>query len=585
MIEQDDLQKIIDVDDSAGRSVPINMNFIQEGYLTKDTGFELFGIVEDTLCHSLFHFKKKDGTSYILRGKGTKLQSYNHKRVFTAVNATDVMTSVAHGMADTTEVYVSSTATLPTGLSANTSYFVRDATADTFKLSATSGGSAIDITTDGTGTLYIWRVAPAWEDLSPTFTEGAEFAFVAYNDELWLCNGVENYQKWDGMVFTEYASAPKGNIMEVFEDRMFVAGVSAEPLTTYYSNVGAPQTFDPADLIKPLGTDVITNMKNYYGTLMLFKADSIWKITFIYDQVAAAFVPKLESQSGTYGACSRKAVVWVENDLWFFTGREVRAIGFVDRQIGVFGINPSVISEPIKETLQTLAVADFSKVVSFYHNRRYYLGLPLLSETVNVVFVCHTLYKNSWTKYTERDKSSVNDFMVIDDVVYSTKNIVDNYGVIKWTDDLNDISSAISSEVFFRRLEDKEFTRFRTYRYLDLLFKDLEGVVSGTIRSEGSDIASEKVKSFSIGNILENEENTLGEVDFGESLFADAYGQEGLVSPFVKRRVSFLSKNQAILIGLSNNSLDETFTICKFNLVGFENTKKQMSSRKIISFS
>jgi len=582
-IEQDDLAKIIDVDDSVGRSVPINMNFIQEGYLSKDTGYELFGSVDTELRHSLFHFKKKNGISYILSGKGTKLQSYNHKRVFTAVNATDIMTSVAHGMANDTPVYVQSTLTLPTGLIANTIYYVINTATDTFQLSTSVGGSAIDYSTDGTGTLYVFRVTPAWEDLSPTFTAGAEFGFSAYNDELWLCNGVEDYRKWDGMTFTDYASAPKGNILEVFEDRMFVAGVSAEPLTTYYSNVGAPQTFTGTDLIKPLGTDSITNMKNYYGTMMLFKQDSIWKITFIYDQIAAAFVPKLESQSGTYGACSRKAVSWVENDLWFFTGREVRAIGFVDRQIGVFGINSSVISEPIKDTLQKISVSNYSKIVTFYSNRRFYLGVPLSSTTVNVLFVCHTLYNNAWTKYTERDKSQVNDFMVIDEVLYTTKNIVDNYGVIKWTNSLNDLSTAISSEVFFRRLEDAEFTRFRTYRYLDLLFKDLEGIVSGTLRSEASDTASEKTKSFSLGNITENEENTLGEVPFGNSLVADAFGDAGLVSPFIKRRVSFLSKNQAILVGLRNSALNETFTICKFNLIGFEQPKKQMSSRKIIS--
>ena len=73
----DDLTKVIDVDDSRGRNVPINMNFVEEGYLTKDTGISIFGVTETTLTHSLFHYKKKDGTSYLLRGNDTKLQSWN----------------------------------------------------------------------------------------------------------------------------------------------------------------------------------------------------------------------------------------------------------------------------------------------------------------------------------------------------------------------------------------------------------------------------------------------------------------------------------------------------------------------------
>lgn len=41
--------------------------------------------------------------------------------------------------------------TLPTGVSGNTSYFVISVSADTFQISLTSGGAAVDITADGHG--------------------------------------------------------------------------------------------------------------------------------------------------------------------------------------------------------------------------------------------------------------------------------------------------------------------------------------------------------------------------------------------------------------------------------------------------
>lgn len=584
LIAQDNLQEIIDVDASDGRSVPVNMNFIDEGYLTKDTGFELFGIVETDLCHSLFNYKKKNGINYILRGKGTVLQSYNHNSVYTVNATTDVITSTAHGLADTNTVYVKTTNTgvIPAGLSADTTYYVISSTTNTFKLSLTSGGSAIDITDTGTGDQF-WRdVTAVWDDLSPTFTEGAEFGFRFYDDELFLCNAVDNYQKWDGTTFTEYASAPKGNILEIFEDRMFVAGVLAEPLTTYYSNVGAAETFTVTDIVKPLGTDKITNLNNYYGTLLIFKRDSIWKLTFVYDQIATLYVPKLDQQSGTYGAASRKAVSWVENDLWFSTGVEVRAIGFIDNISGDLGVNKTVISENIKETLKLVDVDNYDKIITFYDNRRFYLGIPIDTTTVNTVFVCHTLYKNSWTKYSDREKSKVNDFMVIDSEVYTTKSSTD-YGVIKWNTSYNDISTAISSEVFFTRLEDKEFNRFRTYRYLDLKFKDLLATVTVTLRKESSDISDEIDKSFSIGNGIQGE--TIAEVAFGDLLLGGGVGDEISYSPFVKKRVSFLSKNQAFVVGLSNDNVDETFTIAEFALSGKENRKRTYSGQQVISMS
>lgn len=73
-------------------------------------------------------------------------------KVFTAA-VTDVFTAPAHGYADTQQVRIVAIpgGALPAGVSAGVTYFIRDATADTFKLAATSGGAALDITAAGAG--------------------------------------------------------------------------------------------------------------------------------------------------------------------------------------------------------------------------------------------------------------------------------------------------------------------------------------------------------------------------------------------------------------------------------------------------
>ena len=355
VITKDNLTKEIDVDDSAGRSVPQNMNFVEEGYLIKDTGYIPTGLATDELAHSLFNYEKKNGTSYFIRGLGTKLQTYSFQD-------------------------------------------------------------------------------RQWYDIpgSPTFTSDAQFGYQVYNDDLYLGNGVESLYKWNGTTFTEYASAPKGNILQVFEDRLFIAGVTAEPLTAYYSNAGVPTTFTPVDIVKPLGTDKINGLINYYGTLLIFKQESIWKLTFVYDQVVSLFVPKLELQSQNYGACSIRAVTWVENDVWFFTGKEIRSIGYKDQQIGILGVNNSVISDSLKETLSKIKTENYSKVVVFYENRRFYLNVVEADATSGTTFVCHLLYQNNWTKYVNRDKSKMGSAVVINGIIYSS-NAFAPYGVIKWT--------------------------------------------------------------------------------------------------------------------------------------------------------
>lgn len=72
---------------------------------------------------------------------------------FTASAANDTLTANGHGLANGGRVTVSARtgANLPGGLVAGASYFVRDATSNTLKLASTSGGAAIDLTSDGGG--------------------------------------------------------------------------------------------------------------------------------------------------------------------------------------------------------------------------------------------------------------------------------------------------------------------------------------------------------------------------------------------------------------------------------------------------
>lgn len=509
-IVQDNMVEAIDLDDSRGRSVPINMNFIENSYLTKDTGFSISGATETTAIHSIYNYKKKDGTSYFIRAKGTKLQKFN-----------------------TTSLL--------------------------------------------------------WEDTTKTITADKPFAYVVYDNKLYCSNATDTVFTWDGTTFTDVAAIPKGNIMVVFESRLYVSGVTAEPLTIYYSKAADFTNFTVSategGLFQILGVDKVTAMENYYGFLVVFKEKSIWKVTLV-EVTTGVFVPKQELQSNNYGACSRKAVTWVENDIWFFTGKEVRAFGFKDQQTGVLGLNTSVLSEPIKETLLTVPLGNYPYINCFYNNRRFYLSVSLNSNTATLndnLFICHTLHANSWTKYIGRDKSKTSEMITIDNTVYSIKNITP-YAVLKWDDTLlSDNGTAISSIVTFKKIEDKDFNLLNIYRYLDLMFKNLQARMAITIYQDKSDIRSSQGKTFYIGLGTEDELATVGEVDYGENLVADGFGQSPQSAPFIKRRVSFLSKAQSLTISLSNVGLTDQFTIAQFAVMGMKQEKRTFDPAGIIS--
>lgn len=82
----------------------------------------------------------------------------------TADAATDVLTITGRTLADADIVrFSNSGGALPTGLSANTDYHVRDwaAATGTFKVAATAGGTAVAITSAGTGTNFLGEVPEA----------------------------------------------------------------------------------------------------------------------------------------------------------------------------------------------------------------------------------------------------------------------------------------------------------------------------------------------------------------------------------------------------------------------------------------
>jgi hypothetical protein len=101
---------------------------------------------------------------------GTQFQGYlgfggaAPKKGFGTVDATgvtnDTITSNGHGLVNTDRVICFNVVgeTIPTGIVEGAAYFVVSAATDTFKISLTSGGSAVDLT--GQGEVYFEKVVP-----------------------------------------------------------------------------------------------------------------------------------------------------------------------------------------------------------------------------------------------------------------------------------------------------------------------------------------------------------------------------------------------------------------------------------------
>lgn len=87
----------------------------------------------------------------------------------------DTITAPAHGLSNNQRVFVLAVPgmAIPTGLAENTIYFVINAAANTFQLSATQGGAAVDLTADGAAYFIPFTPVTVATGATPEFAIGS----------------------------------------------------------------------------------------------------------------------------------------------------------------------------------------------------------------------------------------------------------------------------------------------------------------------------------------------------------------------------------------------------------------------------
>ena len=150
----------------------------------------------------------------------------NTAQTVTFTNATDIVNLTDHGLQDGEPVVFSTTDTLPDELTAGTTYYVRDVADDTFKIAETSGGTAIDITDDGTGThkvalaniirfYYRKDYDTSWTELDLIHNEDKhQFVVDSFGDTTFCIEFKLELRAWadEGVVIDQITLLPQGNV-------------------------------------------------------------------------------------------------------------------------------------------------------------------------------------------------------------------------------------------------------------------------------------------------------------------------------------------------------------------------------------
>lgn len=130
---------------------------------------------------------------------------------FTANAGTDTITQVAHGYANGWVLWLSSSGSLPAGLSAGKEYYVVNKATDTYQLALTAGGAAIDLTSAGSGT-HTAGIEPTWKP-GVSWYQSQEEGGPAYAADTFVQvrSGSTVWRAWASSQISLGAISTKGN--------------------------------------------------------------------------------------------------------------------------------------------------------------------------------------------------------------------------------------------------------------------------------------------------------------------------------------------------------------------------------------
>jgi len=212
----------------------------------------------------------------------------NFQTVGSFDQSTDIVNLTGHGFSDDDVVQFVTDNALPAEISARTDYYVVSSAANTFQISTTQGGSALNFTDNGTGPNYVNKPS------ANAFTEPVFLAKMEKDDDdLWFYNpAVKPYAEnvyEDNQQTLTYNPFTRGNIAEypckdlvVHKNRLVLVNKTNEINSNvlHYSDLDNAEALPPSNLraIESGDGDSLVGGISVKDYLFLFKESRIYGI-------------------------------------------------------------------------------------------------------------------------------------------------------------------------------------------------------------------------------------------------------------------------------------------------------------------
>lgn len=294
------------------------------------------------MCDWVNPYQKYDWTTHALIGSTSVWTC-------TADNATDKITKNTHWLANNDEIYITTSGTMPTWLVAYQVYYVCNKDTNDFQVTSTKNWTAIDFTSDWTGTLTLLKL-----------------------------------------------TEPRCRYIQYQTDRLYAAWDDANPSTLYYT-WAAPTNWENINentvVIWWDEAGRINAIWEYTQLPVVFKNEKSYTVN-----VATPAVETIDSQTGGY---SDRAIQSINNTLVYFNER---GIDTLVKRTGVgdtSAIESKPISEDVRPLLELVDEQQYNANCGYYIKKlnNYYFTFDTNNDNVPDTTLVYNSSVGSWTQY------------------------------------------------------------------------------------------------------------------------------------------------------------------------------------------
>jgi len=466
--------------------------------------------------------------------------------------------------------------------------------------SDTIGGNKYLYTVDGTSLKYL--SGSTWTAVTgASFDSASQINFTQARGAMYVMDGVNAIAKVasgaSGGTLTRNGHAPKAKFSIFFQGRHYAAGVDGQPNRLYISKTTdaseftvttggtqpQPDNSNDADSggpnvpgatafssdatgnananvidVNKFDGDKITGLAKFQDALVIFKERGIYQLT-----LDSSGVPAIAPVSKSYGCVSHRSIDNVENDVFFLTRNGVYVLGNEPNYFNVIRTNE--LSARIHPEIEVINPTNYTNATALFNQYVYYLGIPSGGVTTNNRVLTYDRRFQAWSKLTHINPECFTvytDSTNTDSIYFTSANSANVY---KFTTNYDSNGAAISAQWTSKAYDLGDFSGYKRWISLDILFRQLIGTVTINIYTDnGNLLKTTQVSSSSVGGLATN---VLGGGDYlGGTPNTSSGGTVAVSSTNIPYRFRINTKSRSIKIQVSNATINQTFVVLGLKL-------------------